>query len=67
MTFNLCGYTGDASPNELFDIPMVIIINKADLVSDEALQKLKERIESLHFEKCEGVCEGVGHQNIWNI
>ncbi|BFU20602.1 protein kinase domain containing protein [Entamoeba histolytica] len=39
----------------LFDIPLIIIINKADLVSDETLTKMKNKIESFKFEKCVGV------------
>ncbi|ELP89168.1 hypothetical protein EIN_485600 [Entamoeba invadens IP1] len=44
----------------LFDIPMVIIINKADLLSDEELTKLKTKIESYKFEKCVGVVTTIG-------
>ena len=39
----------------LFDVPLIIIINKADLVSDEQLMKLKTKIEEFKFEKCVGV------------
>ena len=45
----------------LFDVPLIIIINKADLVSDEQLNKLKSKIESFKFEKCVGVVTTVSN------
>ena len=39
----------------LFDIPLIIIINKADLIPIEKLNQLKDLINSFKFEKCVGV------------
>ncbi|KAL7712037.1 non-specific serine/threonine protein kinase [Entamoeba marina] len=43
----------------LFDVPIIIIVNKADLITPEELQKFKNKIESFKFNNCVGVISTV--------